>query len=173
MFLKTGPGYGGSCFHKDLQALIAHSKGMGYEPHLLRATEQTNQEQARPVVEMARELLGNLNHKRGAVLGLAFKEDTDDIREAALLKVTEHLLKEGAEIAVYDQIAMPNAKQVLDGSVEFASNPEEALKGSDVAILMTEWEEFRRIKPKAFASQMRVPNIVDARRLYKPPTTAD
>jgi len=168
LFLKAGPGYGGGCFPKDLQAFIHYSRDLGYDPKLLQATEQANQDLAKQVVEMARELLGDLDKMRIAILGLSFKRDTDDVREAAPLRIIENLRGMEARIVVYDPMAMQNAKRVLESRVEFASSAKDALKGSDACILMIEWDEFRRIKQKEFLAQMRTPNTVDARRLYKP-----
>jgi UDPglucose 6-dehydrogenase len=168
LFLKAGPGYGGSCFHKDLQALINYSQNNGYEPVLFQATEDANEEQASRIVALSEKLLGQLNNRRIAVLGLAFKKDTDDIREAASVRVINLLRKEGAHIVAYDPAAVPNAKKLFADSIEFAEDPYSALKGADCCIVMTEWDEFRRLKSKDYQSQMKVPNIVDARKLYDP-----
>ncbi len=107
--------------------------------------EQANLDQAGQVVQMAQELVGDLSDKRHAMLGLAFKKDTDDIREAASLRVIERLKGKGARVVSYDPMAMANAKRTLEGTVDFASSPVEALKGADLCILVTEWDEFRRI----------------------------
>jgi UDPglucose 6-dehydrogenase len=168
LFLKAGPGYGGSCFHKDLQALINYSKKAGYDPVLFRATEETNDKQATRVVDMAEKLLGSLSDKKIAVLGLAFKKDTDDIREAASLRVISQLKKKGAQVIAYDPMAIPNAKKVLSEQIVYAENPRSTLKGADCAVIMTEWDQFRKLKPKNFRSYMKTPNIVDARRIYHP-----
>jgi len=168
LFLKAGPGYGGSCFHKDLQALINYSNNNGYEPALFRATEEVNEEQASRVVALSEKLLGQLDHRRIAVLGLSFKKDTDDIREAASVRVIDRLRKKGAHVVAYDPAAVPNAKKLLANSIEFAEDPYSALKGADCCIVMTEWDEFRKLKAKDYQTQMRLPNIVDARRLYDP-----
>ena len=168
LFLKAGPGYGGSCFHKDLQALISYSQQKGYDPHLLKATEQTNEEQADKVVELSEKLAGPLEQKRIAILGLAFKKDTDDIREASSIRVIDRLRKKGARLVGYDPMAMPNFESVFGDTIELAENPHDALKGADCAIVMTEWDEFRRLKAKDYIAQMRKPVLVDARRIYNP-----
>ncbi len=168
LFLKAGPGYGGSCFHKDLQALIAFSQKLGYKPKLLETIEEVNEQQAAKVVGLSEKLLGSLRDNRVAILGLAFKKDTDDIREAASIRVIEHLKKKGARVVAYDPIAMPNARQVLGDSVEFATDPRSAIKGADCCIIMTEWDQFRKLRAKDYAQLMRIPNLVDARRLYRP-----
>lgn len=166
LFLKAGPGYGGSCFHKDLQALINYSRSKGYDPLLLHATEETNEGQAIRVVEKAEELVGPLSEKLVSILGLAFKRDTDDIREAASLRVVEKLKQKGALIVAYDPMAIPNTKARLGDSINYATTPLEAIKGSDCAIIMTEWDMIRKLKAKDFKEQMRNPNVVDARRIY-------
>jgi UDPglucose 6-dehydrogenase len=168
LFLKAGPGYGGSCFHKDLQALINYSKKRGYNPVLFRATEETNEKQATRVVDMAEKLLGSLSDKKVAVLGLAFKKDTDDIREAASLRVISQLRKRGAQVIAYDPMAIPNAKKALSDQIVFAENPHSTLKGADCAVIMTEWDQFRKLKPQDFEVLMKSSNIVDARRIYDP-----
>ena len=168
LFLKAGPGYGGSCFHKDLQALINYSQERGYDPILFRATEETNGKQAQRVVDLTEKLLGSLTDKRIAVLGLAFKKNTDDIREAASLRVIESLKKKHAKVVAYDPMATPNAKKVFSEQIEYAENSHSALKGADCAIIMTEWDEFGKLKAKDFHAYMKSPNIVDARRILAP-----
>jgi UDPglucose 6-dehydrogenase len=168
LFLKAGPGYGGSCFHKDLQALINYGKKKGYNPVLFRATEETNEKQAGRVVDMAEKLVGSLSGKKIAVLGLAFKKDTDDIREAASLRVISQLKKKGAQVIAYDPMAIPNAKRALSDQIVYADNPRSTLKGADCAVIMTEWDQFRKLKPRDFQAYMKTPNIVDARRIYDP-----
>jgi len=168
LFLKAGPGYGGSCFHKDLQALINYSQSKNYDPVLFRATEETNEQQASRVVGLAEKLLGSLSSKRVAVLGLSFKKDTDDIREAASIRVINHLKKKGAQVVAYDPMAIPNTKKKLLDQIDYAENAHSALKGADCAIIMTEWEQIRKLKAKDFQAYMKTPNIVDARRIYNP-----
>jgi UDPglucose 6-dehydrogenase len=168
LFLKAGPGYGGSCFHKDLQALINYSQNKGYDPILFRATEETNQQQANKVVDITENLLGSLSHKKIAVLGLAFKKDTDDIREAASLRVINQLKKKGAHVIAYDPMAIPNTQKQLAEQIGYAEDPYSALKGADCAIIMTEWDQLRKLKSKDFRAYMKTPNIVDARRIYDP-----
>ena len=168
LFLKAGPGYGGSCFHKDIEALINFSEDFGYSPILLRATEETNVRQAEKVVELAEKLAGSLEGKRIAVLGLAFKKDTDDIREAASLRVINLLLKKGTRVIAYDPLAIPNARKVISENVEFAEDEHSALNGADCCIIMTEWNQFAKLREKDYQARMHTPNIVDARKLYDP-----
>ncbi len=167
LFLKAGPGYGGSCFPKDVRALIAFSREHGYDPGLLAAVEKTNERQAAKVVELSEKLIGSLEDKRIAVLGLAFKKDTDDIREAASIRVIHRLKEKGAHVTAYDPMAIPGARQVLGDAVEFATDPKSAIREADCCIVMTEWDEFRHLTGKDYVEQMRRPNVVDARRLYR------
>jgi len=168
LFLKAGPGYGGSCFHKDLQALINYSTKHDYNPTLLQATEQVNEDQPRRVVEKTKQLLGSIEGKRIAILGLSFKKDTDDIREAASLKVISQLKEKGAKIIAYDPMAIPTAKKLLEDTIEYADDTHNAIQGADCAIIMTEWDQFRKLKPEDFKTTMRNPSVIDARRLYDP-----
>jgi UDPglucose 6-dehydrogenase len=117
---------------------------------------------------MAENLLGSLSSKRIAVLGLAFKKDTDDIREAASIRVINQLKKKGARVVAYDPMAIPNTKKTLSDQIDYAENAHSALKGADCAIIMTEWDQFRQLVPKDFQAHMTAPNIVDARRILDP-----
>jgi UDPglucose 6-dehydrogenase len=117
---------------------------------------------------MAEKLLGSLSSNRIAVLGLAFKKDTDDIREAASIRVINQLKKKGARVIAYDPMAMPNTKRQLSDQIDYAENVHSALKGADCAIIMTEWDQFRQLVPKDFQTYMKTPNIVDARRILDP-----
>lgn len=168
LFLKAGPGYGGSCFHKDLQAIIHYAKEKGFDAVLLRATEETNENQAEQVVELAQKILGTLGQKRIAILGLSFKKDTDDIREAASIRVINKLHEKGAEIVAYDPMAVRNTKKSLPYRIDFAQDSRSALEGADCAVIMTEWDEFKRLREKDFKALMRNANIVDARRIFQP-----
>lgn len=168
LFLKAGPGYGGSCFHKDLQALISYGRERGYDAMLLAATEEANQQQADKVVELSEKLVGSLDAKRVAVLGLAFKKDTDDIREAASIRVIDRLRKKGARIVAYDPMAMASFENVFGNTIELAQSPHQAIKAADCAIVMTEWDEFRKLKAKDYLAYMKTPNVIDARRIYNP-----
>jgi len=167
LYLKAGPGYGGSCFHKDLQALISFSRSVNYDPILLSAVEEVNQRQASEIVNLSRKLLGRLDNRRIAVLGLAFKKDTDDMREAASLRVIDELLKNGASVSAYDPMALETARRVLPEKVELLPDAISCLRRADCCIVMTEWDEFRRLKPSDYKSTMKAPNIVDARRIIK------
>jgi UDPglucose 6-dehydrogenase len=165
-FLKAGVGFGGSCFKKDVQALASYSESRGFEPMLLRGIIKVNEHQADHVVQLAEEALTSLAGRRVAVLGLSFKPDTDDVREAPSIRIIQGLLKTKANIVACDPKANLNAKAIFGNSIDFADSPEEALKDADCCILVTEWDEFKRLKPSDFVATMRNPIVIDGRRIY-------
>jgi UDPglucose 6-dehydrogenase len=162
-FLRAGIGYGGSCFPKDVKALLGMAELSGYSFHILQAVERVNRRQQMLLIEKAGKRLGDLRGKRIALLGLAFKPDTDDMREAPSLAIASALLKRGAQVAAYDPVCQKHAHFWLPGQVELASGPEQALTGANAAFVLTEWEEF---SDSAFAPlflQMREPLVFDGR----------
>jgi len=167
-FLGAGMGFGGSCLPKDVRALIARARELGYEPAMLRAVIDVNERQPLRAVEMAEEVLGDLRGKRAAVLGLAYKPDTDDVRESPALKLVEELLRRGAEVRAYDPAAAANAARFLEGRAEIVGSVEECLRDADVCFVATEWEEFRSLGPEDFRRLMRTPVVIDGRRIYDP-----
>jgi nucleotide sugar dehydrogenase len=168
-FLKAGLGYGGSCFPKDLEALLSFAKKLNVELPLLEATIKINNNQYYKAIEMAKIELKNLKGRTISILGLSFKANTDDIRNAVSIKIVNELLKEGANIKVYDPKAMENFKKLFnDKNIYFAKNVEDCLESSECAIIVTEWEEFKRIKPETFLKLMKYPLVIDGRRIYQP-----
>jgi UDPglucose 6-dehydrogenase len=167
-FLKAGLGYGGSCFPKDVKALIAFSSKLGYRPNLLQATHEVNQKQANYAVAKAKSKLKDLKDKKVAILGLAFKPDTDDMREARSILIINQLLTESAIITVYDPVAISNAKSIFGNRINYASSAINCLKGADCCILVTEWNEFKNLKPEDFNRNMRQSILIDGRRIYNP-----
>ncbi|NWF87077.1 UDP-glucose/GDP-mannose dehydrogenase family protein [Candidatus Bathyarchaeota archaeon] len=165
-FLNAGLGWGGSCFPKDLKAFIAYSKKLGYNPTLIQAAYKANQDQVKFTIEKVKDNLKTLKGKKIAILGLAFKPNTDDIREARSLKIISQLLKQGAIVTAYDPMATANVKKILKKRINYASSAIECLRNADCAILVTEWEEFKKLKPKDFAENMRKPILIDSRRIY-------
>lgn len=157
-FLKFGVGFGGSCFPKDVKALISFSKQVGYEPKILESVIEVNEKQPLEALKMINDLEG----KTVSILGLSFKPGTDDIREAPSLKLIEELKKHNVKIKAYDPKAMGNVKKVFP-DIEYADSPLDTLKGSDVCFLLTEWDEFKKLKPKDF-TVMNNPMIIDGRR---------
>jgi len=168
LFLKAGAGWGGSCFRKDLEALLDFAIKNGVELPLVEATLKVNRSQPYRVVELAGELIGGFRGRRVSVLGLAFKPGTDDMRDAVSIRIVRRLVEEGAKVVVYDPKAMDNAKKIFGGDVEYANSVEECLKNSECAIIVTEWDEFRKLKPEDFMRLMRNPAVVDGRRIYDP-----
>jgi len=167
-FLNAGLGFGGSCFPKDLKALISFSKSLNYDPAILRAALKVNEGQPLRGVELAKRLLGDLKGCRVALLGLSFKPETSDIREAASLLIIQRLIEEGAEVVGFDPAAISNVKAVLGGKISYASSALEAIGGADCCIIVTEWEEFKRLRPEDFQTRMRRPVVVDGRKIYNP-----
>ncbi|RLI46214.1 UDP-glucose 6-dehydrogenase [Candidatus Bathyarchaeota archaeon] len=167
-FLRAGLGYGGSCFPKDVKALIAFSKVLGYDSVLLNAVEDVNNVQPYRAVELLRELVCSLEGKQIAILGLAFKPGTDDMREAVSIKVVNKLLKEGARVIVYDPFSMEKAREIFGDRVTYASTATECLTDAEGCIVVTEWDEFRSLSVEDFVKYMKEPNVVDGRRIYDP-----
>lgn len=167
-FLNAGVGYGGSCFPKDVKALIAIARDAGYDFKLLQQVEEVNEEAINQVARKAKNMLGNLDGKTVAILGLSFKPDTDDMRDAPSLVIIDELLKNGANIKAYDPIAIDNAKKILHGkpNIIFTDNVLEAAENADLLIIVTEWNEFRQIDLSELKERMRSLNIIDGRNIY-------
>jgi UDPglucose 6-dehydrogenase len=168
LFLDAGLGYGGSCFPKDVKALIACSKALGYNPELLDSVEEVNHLQPLKAVQLCRELLGSLKGKRIGILGLAFKPDTDDMREARVIPIINQLLSEGASIVAYDPVSASVAKTIFKGDVQYANSASSCLKNADCCILVTEWAEFKKLTPEDYVNNMKQPVLIDGRRIYDP-----
>jgi UDPglucose 6-dehydrogenase len=166
-FLRAGIGYGGSCFPKDVSALKMLAGNTGYHFQLLTSVIEVNELQKRRVVGKLEKHLGSLIGKRVALLGLAFKPDTDDMREASSLVLAARLQGEGAEVVGYDPVAAERAGSLL-GSVEMATSAMEALEGADAAVLVTEWREFAELDWSAVAERMARPLLVDGRNFLDP-----
>jgi UDPglucose 6-dehydrogenase len=161
-FLKAGLGYGGSCFPKDVSALKQLAGNTGYHFQLLTAVIEVNELQKRRAIGKLQKHLGSLVGKEIALLGVAFKPNTDDVREATSLVLAGRLQSEGAHVRVYDPIASGRARELLGGAKVCAS-AEEALDGADAAVLVTEWPEFRELDWPAAKARMRQPLVVDGR----------
>ena len=166
-FLRAGIGYGGSCFPKDVSALKMLAGNTGYHFQLLTAVIEVNELQKRRVVGKLEKHLGSLLGKRIALLGLAFKPDTDDMREASSLVLAARLQGEGAEVVAYDPVASERAGELLT-AVEMADSALAALDGADAAVLVTEWGEFAELDWAAAAARMARPLVVDGRNFLDP-----
>jgi UDPglucose 6-dehydrogenase len=165
-FLRAGLGWGGSCFPKDVDALLELSKSLGYRPEMLEATASTNRKQWRKAIEFARHALTRLDGMKIAVLGLAFKPNTDDMRAAVSIPIIEALLKESAEVTAYDPVAMKSARAIFGNRIQYASEPMECLTSADCCIVTTEWDDFKKLRPTTFIEMMRHPVVIDGRRIY-------
>jgi UDPglucose 6-dehydrogenase len=169
-FLNAGCGYGGSCFPKDVKALISFARTRGIEPQLLETVEEVNEQQAAHMVAVTRqELDGSLKGKRIALLGLSFKPGTDDMREAPAIKIANHLYAHEADVVAYDPKAIPNARDrfIRDTiKIRYAESIEDCLKDSECCMVLTEWEEFKSITPEMFNKHMKRSVIIDGRRIY-------
>ena len=167
-FLQAGLGYGGSCFPKDVDSLIHTAGRLGYDFKLLRSIVEINRERSAHLVEMMTKALGPLDDKTIAVLGLAFKPNTDDMREAKSVEVVQLLHSAGARIRAYDPAAMDNARPLLPPGVTFSDSPYEAADGADAVVLVTEWNEFKYLNLERLRGLLRRPVIFDGRNLYEP-----
>jgi UDPglucose 6-dehydrogenase len=167
-FLQAGLGYGGSCFPKDVDSLIHTAGRLGYDFKLLRSVVEINRERAAHLVETVAKALGPLDDKTVAVLGLAFKPNTDDMREAKSVEVVQLLLAAGARIRAYDPVAMENAKRLLPAGVTFSDSPYEAAEGAHAIVLVTEWNEFKYLNLERLRGLLKRPAIFDGRNLWEP-----
>ena len=165
-FLNAGIGYGGSCFPKDTKALKYLAKQHGYKLKTVEATVDVNIEQKTKLYKKACERLITFNGLKVAVLGLAFKPGTDDLREAPSLDNIELLLKQGANIYAYDPVAMENFRKKYPTQIKYVENPEEALKDANVCFIFTEWKEIKEIKPDTYKKLMKTPLVYDGRNIY-------
>jgi UDPglucose 6-dehydrogenase len=167
-FLQAGLGYGGSCFPKDVDSLIHTAGRLGYDFKLLKSVVDINRERAGRLVEVIRKVLGPLDDKTVAVLGLAFKPNTDDMREAKSLDVVSQLVSGGAAVRAYDPVAVDNARALLPSSVTYSASPYEAADGADAVVLVTEWNEFKYLNLERLRSALRRRVIFDGRNIWEP-----
>jgi UDPglucose 6-dehydrogenase len=166
-FLFSGIGYGGSCFPKDVQALAKSAKENKYDFKILNAVMDVNDTQRTILVQKIKNYYkGNLKGKRFAIWGLAFKPETDDIREAPALYIIDELLKEGAVLSVFDPEAMENIKGLVGDKINYADNQYDALEGADALLILTEWSVFRTPDFEQLDSKLKTRVIFDGRNLY-------
>jgi UDPglucose 6-dehydrogenase len=166
-FLQAGIGYGGSCFPKDTNALIQIAGNVDYEFKLLKSVVEVNTDQRFMIVSKLRESLGQLNGVSIGIWGLAFKPNTDDIREAPALEIVETLIQAGAIVKLYDPIAMDKFKEHVDHpNIVWCSSPQQAAEGSDAVCLLTDWEEFKKVDLVQLASLLRKPVLIDGRNVF-------
>ena len=168
-FLYSGAGYGGSCFPKDVKALIKTAAANGHDLKVLNAVEDANDLQKTVLVTKITKVFGNqLSGLRFAIWGLAFKPNTDDMREAPSRVVISELVKRGASVCAYDPVAMAEAGRVINEPITYADSPMGALAGADALVILTEWKEFRSPDFEEIAKQLKTKRIFDGRNLYEP-----
>ncbi len=166
-FLHAGPGYGGSCFPKDTLGIAKIAEKHGYRFEIVRSVMKVNEKQKERMVAKVKEALGNLKGKTIAVLGLSFKPNTDDMREAPSLKIISSLQREGAKIRAYDPKAMEMARKIFK-KIEYGKDPYDVAKGSDALLIITEWNQFRNLDLKRLQKMMKSPVFRDFRNIYEP-----
>ena len=167
MFLDAGLGWGGSCFPKDVKALAYMAAEKGRHPQLLNAVMDINADRRRMVVSHLEEMLGGLKGKTVGLLGLAFKPNTDDMRDAPSIDIANYLTAAGANVRGYDPIAMENAARIMPG-VTMAKDPYEMAEGCDALVVVTEWNEFKQLDLERVKDKMKQPVLFDGRNIYDP-----
>jgi UDPglucose 6-dehydrogenase len=165
-FLHAGPGYGGSCFPKDTLALLRTAQEVGAPTRIVEAVQSVNEDRKERMAQKVVEAFGNVAGKTIAVLGLTFKPNTDDMRDAPSLVILPHLVKQGARVRAYDPEGMAEAKKYLD--VEMCPDAYAALEGADGVVILTEWNEFRALDLKTAKRLLKQPLMVDLRNIYRP-----
>jgi UDPglucose 6-dehydrogenase len=166
-FLHPGPGFGGSCFPKDTRALAALAREFNSESRIVEAVIDVNQKQRALMIPKIEKLAGELSGKIIAILGLAFKPETDDMREAPSIDIIRGLLERGAKVRAYDPVAVREAQKILSG-IDYCEDEYEAVTGADVLVFMTEWNQFRALDMQRIRRLMRTPKIADLRNIYEP-----
>lgn len=166
-FLQPGPGYGGSCFPKDVKALIAIAEGYKYDFKLLKEVENVNLLAKRQIVKKAEELLKDVKGKKIGILGLAFKPNTDDMRFAPSIEIIEWLKEKGAAIHAHDPQSMEKAKKVISG-ISFYEDMYDVARDAELLIIVTDWNEFKEMDLSKIRTLMAQPNLIDARNIYDP-----
>ncbi|WP_349408725.1 UDP-glucose/GDP-mannose dehydrogenase family protein [Pseudalkalibacillus sp. SCS-8] len=165
-FLQAGIGYGGSCFPKDTKALVQIAGNVEHDFELLKSVIRVNNHQQKLLIDKALKRFGSLEGKKVAVLGLAFKPNTDDVREAASIPIVNELIRQGAHVKAYDPIANENAKKLLPEQTKYASSIEEAINSSDCVFILTEWDEIKQFPLSQYGEYMKNPVIFDGRNCH-------
>jgi UDPglucose 6-dehydrogenase len=166
-FLQAGVGYGGSCFPKDVKALAYMAQTHGMHPQLLNAVMEINDFMRKHVIIKLEDMIGEVKGKQIGLLGLAFKENTDDIRESPAITIAQHLVERGATVLAFDPVAMENSERVLPG-VKMCKDSYEVANASDALIIVTPWNEFKQLDMAAIRKSMKTPILIDGRNMYEP-----
>ena len=164
LFLDAGPGYGGSCLPKDVKAIINFSTKAGVNPTLLTAVEKTNKQQINSIIKLIKQNIGKIHGRKIAVLGIAFKPETDDIRDSVSVELVNRLIKLGAKITIHDPKAIENAKKIFNNKIKYQKSVSTAVKDCKCAIIMTAWKQYEKINNKTI-EQMAKKFIIDSRRI--------
>lgn len=167
-FLNPGIGYGGSCFPKDVAAYISLAEELGYDFKLLKEVQEINKKRPEYFVKKTEKVLGNLEGKLLGVLGLSFKPETDDMREAPSIPIINQLLSKKASIKTYDPHAMDKAKNIFKNTIQYCKNPYEVAKAADALLVLTEWKEFESLDLIKIKESLNHPIILDGRNIYNP-----
>ena len=167
LFLRPGPGFGGSCFPKDTRAMVSMARNAGGRAQIVEATLEVNRRVQERMLAKIESALGDPMGRTVAMLGLSFKPDTDDIRESPALFVLDQLLSRGAAVRAYDPAAMDKARRIRPEAV-YCGDPYDAAQGADLLAILTEWNQFRALEFDRLRTLLREPSIVDLRNLYEP-----
>jgi UDPglucose 6-dehydrogenase len=171
-FIYPGIGYGGSCFPKDVKALVRTGRESGYDLRILQSVEDVNEDQKAVLFNKVKAHYGDLTGKHFAMWGLSFKPETDDMREAPALVICEQLIEAGATVTAYDPVSMPEAKHMIGDKINYAEDAYAALEGADALLLVTEWREFRVPDWDRLRKTLREPVVFDGRNIYSGPELA-
>lgn len=166
-FLEAGLGYGGSCFPKDTRALYQMAGVNGYDFRILKAVIEVNNYQRKSLIEKIERAVGEVKDKTIGIWGLAFKPNTDDIRESAAIEVIQYLIGKGANIKVHDPVAMPRAREILDGDIVYSDDPYEVAREAHAVVIITNWQSFKEIDKEQLKKLLYEPNIIDGRNIYE------
>ena len=167
-FLNAGPGFGGSCLPKDLSALIKFSGKFEKTNELLKTVKQVNQLQPFKILQILQKMNLLKSNYKISILGVAFKKNTDDLREAVSIKIVKRLLKKGLKVSVHDPMAIENFKKIFGRKITYHSKVNDCIKNSDCCLILTEWDEYRKLQSSLFKKYMKKTNLIDARRVLEP-----
>ena len=164
LFLNAGPGFGGSCLPKDLNALINFSSKIGYKNSFLTEVRNTNLKQSKKTLELLKLNLGSLKNKKITILGVSFKENSDDVRESIAIKLINLLLQNNVKINAHDPKALPNLKKIFHEKIKYFNSVSKSLATSDCAVILTSWKEYKNLNSSSFIG-MKQKNLIDTRRI--------
>ena len=167
-FLNAGAGFGGSCLPKDLSALIRFTGKFGDVSSFFKAVKSVNENQPLQIIQILKSMNLLKPKTTVSILGLAFKKNTDDIREAVSIKLVKNLIKKNLKIKVHDPMAINNFKKIFENKISYHKNVIDCLKNSNCCIILTEWDQYKKLQPSVFRKNMKNPSIIDARRIFNP-----